>query len=343
MTSASGPQVTSHLARFGTDHHFATAPNGWPGVGVVSPCRTGIMGREGYAMLFGGSNGYFDQYARQDAQAVATGWAELTTRRHETLGRSCPMVTLFVPNKATCMPDCYPTLLPTTATPIFMKLGALLAPDPSVLFSNCLTEMSRPEQRREQSPWRFADTRWTDHGAAQTCNEILEAFGLPTIEIHRTQIAARRLVADLGDRWPGLPIQEFTTVSAHADLPTPTLTFDPGSPLSVTSVTGYRVGWENPDAPIDATLLVVGNSFCATGVEPEQLTWWLARVFRSVSFIWSPAIPTDALKRFKPDYLLFQTVERFLPSIPQDTLTVDQSDRRFVTANSPTTARAPHG
>ena len=81
---------------------------------------------------------------------------------------------------------------------------------------------------------------------------------------------------------------------------------------------GIEVFYRNSEPYIDKSLLIFGNSFCERGLDPLGMTWWFARIFKEVKFIWSPDVSRQRILEEKADIVISQTVERFLPVLPRD-------------------------
>ncbi len=80
---------------------------------------------------------------------------------------------------------------------------------------------------------------------------------------------------------------------------------------------GMAESWTNPTAPIAASLLVFGNSFSGpAGKQQNSLSWWLARWFQSYHFVWAPGLSDALVAKLRPDIVLCQTIEWFLPDVP---------------------------
>jgi hypothetical protein len=79
---------------------------------------------------------------------------------------------------------------------------------------------------------------------------------------------------------------------------------------------GRRLVWKNPGAPYRKRVLAFGNSFFERGEVPTTLSWWVARYFQEFHFIWDSVVNVDYVERMKPDVLICQTNERFLPVVP---------------------------
>lgn len=299
------------------------APHGFPTVGAISSDRVAIFGREGYAFLFGGSTGYFSLYGRRGREYVAEYWCGLLERRQNRYAAHAPVVSLFVPNKTTCLPDLYPVALPSRELDFFAELRRLQARNPTALFGDALRRLSQAPMREVEPTWKFADTHWTSTGTIHTLNEVLGAFGLAPVPVSLEAVEPRRDWGDLTARWPDSPMVDWIRARYRTDLPDPVLEFDllpPG--VTPTVVSGRRITWRNPDAANDAHLLVVGNSYCGPATDQCQLNWWFGRLFRKLTFVHSGSIPSDTVESINPDLIFFQQVERFLPTYPDDSLTL---------------------
>lgn len=288
-----------------------------PPVGAISSDRLAIWGGKNTAFLFSGSNFYYDSYQTPVVPKSTSTWIEITQNRHAQLSRATPIVSLIVPNKATCLPDLYPLLLQENPTPSFRALRKAFANDPNVVFAESLLEASSPSRRHASSVWSGLDSHWSEFGALVTLNEVLVRFGLAPIEFKYAEQERIRVGGDLCHRWPPRVKTEWQVLRAETALPAPTDVYDnaAGKPYRNN---GRHTVWTNTDAPIAKRLTIVGNSFSGPGHKSSNLTYWAARYFRRVTFVHSPNIPTDIHDFAETDLLLFQTVERFLPSAPTD-------------------------
>jgi hypothetical protein len=304
---------------------------GFPPVGTVSSDRVAIFGRQQYAFLFGGSTGYFAMYGRSGDDRVAQGWAELLDRRHRAFAPHGAAVSVVLPNKTTCLADLYPIALPCSELGYSVELRRNLSDRSDVLFCDSLRRLSLPEHRDTHVPWRFIDTHWTPRGARATFEEILAAFGLTVPPANLVEVEPTYRYGDLSTRWPATPVFEVISTRYEVDLPEPALEFDLlPSGVIPTAVTGRRMVWTNPDAPVDAHLAIIGNSYCGPGTDQDQLSWWFSRTMRKVTFVHTGSIPSDLMQSVKPDLLLFQQVERFLPTFPDDNLCLAEIEQVYI-------------
>lgn len=81
---------------------------------------------------------------------------------------------------------------------------------------------------------------------------------------------------------------------------------------------GMRRVWRCNNAPINKKIICFGNSFFERGNISSNLSWWFCRLFKEFHFIWDNNFDYDYLEKIKPDYVLGQTIERFLRVIPKN-------------------------
>jgi len=296
--------------------------------GDISMDRTATVGADNMLFLYGGTNDHFHGYSRINEQtSIANGheWANLTAERHKRLSASTQMLSLFVPNKATCFPDLYPLPLDHVPTPGLGEMRRLLKDDTGVMFCDDLIEASLPANRYESSAWQLTDTHWSDYGSLLVANSILRRLAVSPIESHWVECEPRFIEGDLGSRF-GEMVGAQIVREVACNLPTPRCVFDSGMGSLDGSSMGRRVEWECEDAAIGASILVVGNSFAGSGLLRNHLVHWISRVFRRTVFLHAASVPTDALNVYRPDIVLFQGLERFMRLVPVDEYTAQQCE-----------------
>jgi hypothetical protein len=296
--------------------------------GDISMDRTSTVGADNMLFLYGGTNDHFQAYSRINEQtsiANGHGWANLTAQRHERLSASTQMLSLIVPNKATCLPDLYPLPLDRVPTPGLGEMRRLLKDDTGVMFCDDLIEASLPANRYDSSPWKLTDSHWSDYGSLLVANSILRRIAVAPIESSWFECEPHFEGGDLGSRF-GEKVGVQVVREVACDLPTPLCVFDSGGGSLDGASMGRRVEWECADAPIGASILVVGNSFAGSGLLRNHLVHWFSRVFRRTVFLQAASVPTDALDAYRPDIVLFQGLERFMRLVPVDEYTAQQCE-----------------
>ena len=79
---------------------------------------------------------------------------------------------------------------------------------------------------------------------------------------------------------------------------------------------GTRYVWKNASAIVPMKVVAFGNSYFERGGDAGALSWWFARLFAEFHFVWDPRMDADYVAAEKPDWVICQTIERFLPSVP---------------------------
>jgi hypothetical protein len=297
------------------------SPDDWPTVGSVSRDRSSVIGLDEEIFLFQGSNNHYDAYFDETSVEIANKWADLISQRHrKIISENVNVISLIIPNKATCVPSCFPMPLPNGGTVIWQRLKSLLRDDYGVLFP---LQYLKNSQKASLNAWSRTDSHWSKSGCLVVLNELLNRMGLPSVAIY-ADTNSYAFSGDLSSKWKNLSLVEVRRdlCSSEIESINPVLQSDNGHLLSAHF--GRKVNWQNINALYQIDLTVVGNSFCGPGLNPRELTWWLARIFRSVTFLHMSEIPIDLTDVFDTDYVIFQTVERFLYLLPSDVLTLAQ-------------------
>jgi hypothetical protein len=296
-------------------------PSIWPRCGTISADRVGAMGKGYEAFLYQASNRHYDAYFDTSLNELADGWAGLTAQRHQRItDQGAQVLSVFVPNKATCLPAAFPQPMPRGGTTIWKRLTHLLADDSGVIFS---LQKMKIDESTMSGAWLRTDSHWSRTGCLLSVNEILKQMGFPILNLEIDSNFVK-VSGDLASRWRGQVLVELRKDLVSPEIVTtiPELDFD--NYQGGLGHLGRHVRWANKDAKYQINVTIVGNSFSGTGRGPGELTWWLARLFKSVTFLHSSLIPTDVVEMTSCDVLIFQTVERFLYVLPQDNLTCDE-------------------
>ncbi len=311
--------ATDVFSAFTPDAQLSALP-----VGSISSDRSTIVGKGGVLFIYQGSNGYHDQYINRRSDALGTAWAELTKERHRWIGKSAQVLSLFIPNKATCLPDLYPLPLDACPTPAWRDLRAALDSRSDVLFCDSLLDASLPGNRWERNPWGLVDSHWSEFGCLETVNDVLRKMGYDEFALDVLKIKPLQDFGDLSGKFGTARAGNVVTRHLSVSTTQPTCVHLSESDSQIENSTGRRATWRNPEAPVPLTLCIVGNSFSGVGDSTANLVYWFARVFTEVTFLHSGAIPLDVVEAYSADVVLFQGLERFLAQVPSDAYTAAQ-------------------
>jgi len=282
------------------------------------------MGLEGVAFLYGGSNRYYEQYWDLRLNETGEHWRRLTERRAEAFAGRLPFVSLFTPNKSSCLPKLYPLFRPRRHTTVWNWLRTLISPEAGAVFVDEL------EGNSARAMWRDFDSHWSPRGALTAFNAVLSAIGKPPVSGVQAATGNTARFGDLSERWRTPPLFAPDQEDLTWLVDEPAVWSDNGNGDTGGAHIGRHIEWRNPSALHDERMVIVGNSMSGIGIDETHLTWWAARLFKSVLFVHSPGIPTDALEAYQPDILVYQNVERFMCSFSQDDQSSSQLNHRYL-------------
>lgn len=297
---------------------------------MVSQDNVAITGKGGWLFLNKGSNCYYEAYLEDQIEAskIASQWSDSLGKFKELANRyNARYAAVIIPNKASILPIYYPLDIPFDATP---RLRALLSIAPSPLICS-ISEL----QTAPHAPllYRRLDTHLTEAGNLYYSRKILESFGIDeSICVFPSEVVYVQHHGDLGGRYKDMAKENVARIRYRkmAGLNYQEIS----KPIS--AHTGLVYETFNIDAPVKARLAVFGNSFF-----DRPNGWSLAplfcRIFERVRFHWESGVYPEYIEAFKPDYILFQTCERFLLSPPRG---IPYSKQFYDQMKDPTAAMA---
>ena len=282
--------------------------------GTVSPCGDAIIGRGGHMFLLNGSNCLHGQYC--SSAPYAAKWISLILERRsycDSMG--IDFFQMIIPEKQTVMPDLYPLDKPRI-TPALLGINSALSTLPS--YVNAYDLLSCLYLFKRLDPFRLGDTHLTSRGYIELLAPIVGRYCREAAAGLFHEICFRNGSAN-GD----LKKKFYKSDSGEKLLmPIESLPFFCGSVKCVEfshgpklKKSGTVVKFVNSRPRIDKSVLIFGNSMSERGSNPLGLTWWLSRIFKEVAFVWSPSICSERVDIVRPDILISQTVERFLPVV----------------------------
>jgi hypothetical protein len=127
------------------------------------------------------------------------------------------------------------------------------------------------------------------------------------------------LVGDLAMRFFDVPMYEQDLDVRYETL------FDRASNLSLEQefvppggrFNGLRMTWRHDNAPLNMRVVAFGNSYFSDGATCTQLSWWCKHLFQEFHFVWSKEVDRGYVEQVRPDAVICQTIERFLPALPR--------------------------
>lgn len=289
-------------------------------VGAVSPRRTIIVGRSGHLFLEGGSNGLSHQYNRdiEDPEVldVAIRWHKLVKDRYLKISRrGIQFRQIFIPEKPTVLKELFPlNINPPTA--YYRKIVDFVEKDSSINGALIDTLPILLKLKSNSDVFRLHDSHLTAAGSESVFRAILASLRLDSDFSYEFNEKVRS--SDTINHFPRLKIGSYDLFPSASQI------FEREKDLKIESTfipeNGGHIGrykkWSNKSAQYEQKVLVFGNSFFEMGANALCLSWWFARWFSSYNFHWEPEINYDLVDELKPDIVICQTIERFLPKVP---------------------------
>ena len=290
-------------------------------VGLPSEDGSAMIGENGQLFLLGGTNSLLAQYSigfdygPAGLEGIADAWVAIfEERRRLALAAGFQYLQTVIPEKLTALRGSAPT-------PI--KGPTLLFQEVEKRVNGCDYYTSGLEPfdhwTKRDSPYLATDTHFSAAGAQAMFIQILEAIApslIPVVQNIRMDTLGYE-IGDLTNRFSGLPlyskkyepsISQMAPFSSGIEM---TRRYFPPS-----GFIGRSFAWTNSTAPCDLSVLVFGNSFFGGGDVPGQLAWWGKRFFKNFRLEWNPSFEWSIANEVSPDFIIGQTIERFLPKLP---------------------------
>jgi hypothetical protein len=310
------PRLTGGAAAFEISHVPVPA-------GFVSTDGSAVLGTNGQSYLVGGSNLVLEQFMtpadHPSLASLGARWREALLRRARTLqGEGVGFLQTIIPEKLSVLPEDFPFEIPTPS-PLLRAVETAVSSSPAVPNVVIWGRAHIVPRMAPGEVFGRLDTHLTVKAAYLLFTDLLERLGQACpfgLELDGTA----RVVGDLAERFFGTPLPEIYHVPSSA--------YDSRLSAAVevlekvipeTGHIGTRLVWRNRAAPIDLRVVAFANSFFERGGSARSLSWWFSRAVREFHFIWSPDLDLDYVRRVAPDWVICQTIERFLARTPQDT------------------------
>jgi alginate O-acetyltransferase complex protein AlgJ len=293
-------------------------------VGHISPDGTAMVGRDGHLFLVGGSNDVLAQqlsdpaagYAAQDASS----WLRLISRRMDICAEiGTRYLQIIIPEKLNVLPHLFPYAIPPKS-PRLEQIETEIVGNPALApsYVSGYAALSEAPASIRSCAFPKTDSHLTAEAYFFLYCHILNRMGLAAPDAPSFDEEAL-LVGDLSKRFFGISLYETTSYPAKA--------VRDALSASVRCVEHHdpenghinsRYVWKNANARHPIKVIAFANSFFERGGDSRCLSWWFARTFAEFHFIWNPNLDHDYIRTHQPDWVIGQTIERFLPIIPRN-------------------------
>jgi hypothetical protein len=166
------------------------------------------------------------------------------------------------------------------------------------------------------------DTHWNIHGCLLAYRLVCRACGAtPRTDFLERPFQEFEAVLDIGNKLDEPPLETVRNYDLFRDAErvgggTLIDAYTAAGRLGELHVGAHAV-YRNRSPEADPRTLVLFGDSCAN-FAPNGLTAMLAETFREVHFIWSANLDWGYIERVRPDLVLCEQVERFLPRVPAD-------------------------
>jgi hypothetical protein len=285
--------------------------------GLMSGDRTAKLGQDGHLFLVEGSNNVlelFDRSHRDPASTmVAEQWITLIKRRIDSVhALGARFIQIIIPDKISVDRE----LLDGSLSIPTATLAAFEVRCANEIPSACyLSGLSTFAKLPPGTAFRKIDTHLTPEGAFAVFSEICLMLGSASVGNLRFDIPCV-VSGDLAHRFFGHDLFDINYCAAQPGfLRGRRLVAEVAPPVG--RVIGMRQVFMNDAAPIDKKVIVFGNSFFAGHNWQGYINYWMSCWIREYHFVWLPEIDLDYVKAEKPDFVIGQTIERFLDIVPK--------------------------
>lgn len=280
-------------------------------VGSASSDGAAVLGRDGYLYLSEGSNNVLSRYARnQDStDALAKTWLSLLdARKQRQKAQGRQFVQIIVPEKISSLPENFPQPL-ETPTGLLKALEAAGVNSSSEESYISVLQLFRSAGARAVPRLDSHQSTYGSYLVARAFARMEGSDALESIDFSSTEFRS----GDLAMRFFGYPAYE--EAECPNDGENRILAVAPKRVSTVEPPNGGHLGtqciWQNPNAPIDKTVVVFGNSCFHRGGR-SLLSWWFSRLYKNFHFVWSNEVDDDYASSVNADMVVGQSMERFL-------------------------------
>lgn len=282
--------------------------------GALTTDQEVIVGHSGHLFLVNGSNNLLDQYSDRN-EPVTIGWGNLLERRAHSLEEAgVQYLQLIIPEKQSVLPEFFPIEI-DVPTNVLKALSRSY--ESQKWYIDAFSSLRKLFSTGGCHPFRKLDSHLSLFGAHALVDYMLARID-SSVEVERPPLVSFSSSGDLGQKILEDGLLERFLVSADdwsLAKNTPVLV---KQRVPADGHIGVLLEWKL-DRPLSrCSILIFGNSMFERGGSSLSLTWWFARIFERVRFVWSPSVDYSMVKEFQPDVVICQTVERFLPTVPAD-------------------------
>ncbi len=289
-----------------------------------------LHGTDGWLFLRGGSNDLLSYYLESNRFGSHTinAWCDLLSQRDRWFKKQgIEYIHLFIPNKLSVYPE-YAGIDLThfESHPIQALMDSLAEQkadgDPPL---SCIIDPTPfyLQKKKEYLLYWKTDTHWTFWGCYFAYMLICEKLGVQAnTDLINRPYGESEITLDLGGKLAP-PVKEkarFYRIIRDSKriFANELVTYKEKNRMEneVGLHVGSHVIYHNRNAHNPQKVILFGDSF--SEYRPHLLTGLLCETFREVHYIWSTSIDCDYVRSQRPDIVITEIVERFMPQVPSD-------------------------
>lgn len=287
-----------------------------------------LIGRNGWLYLKNGSNELIKYYTQKNKfnGHLINAWHNLLKDRYARFERkSTRYIHIFIPNKLTIYPEyvsyplnffyCHPINAFWEGAKLKKHneyLKYVINPIP-YLYKNKTNHLL----------YRKTDTHWTFWGCYCAYKLICNKIEIPFVdELPNRKYTEIELAMDLGSKLNPAVTEKikFYQLQKNASriYANDLVRYKENNGLEndATLHVGSHVIYRNHKVSNSLVVVLFGDSF--SGYRTHLLTGMLIETFFEVHFIWSTSIDINYINNVKPDIVITEIVERFMPIVPNN-------------------------
>jgi hypothetical protein len=285
-------------------------------------------GKNGWLFLLKGTNNSFAYYMNPGlfSEEMIRDWIDLLNSRIDCfLAKRIRYVHLFVPNKLTLYPEYFNGALPFfSSSPLPKLYRSFVERRENKILDHIINPISYYNRLKKthQLFWK-TDTHWTFFGVYGAYQLICAKLGiLANKELLQRERNKDWIIMDEGGKLDPPVTEEaiFYNLLKDARRVYANQMVEYKEMNKLEGEMGLHVGsnviFRNENSPNPEKVVLFGDSF--SEYRPHLLTGTLAETFREVHFVWSTSLDNKYIENNKPDVVITEIVERFMPRVPTD-------------------------
>jgi hypothetical protein len=284
--------------------------------GIVSSDCAAVLGQEGHMFLIEGSNNvkeiFGKPYGAAEVVETAGRWVEMIKKRRDFCSsQGCDFIQIVIPEKIALMREWLDGNMSSPSallSALEQKLAAEVEP------KHYISAISVLNRVPYGTAFRKTDSHLVPAAAFAIFQEICRNLGINIIDNIPFDIPTT-VNGDLAKRFFGRDAYDVCYLAKEPLFKAGLEMVSSYIPTWGTHV-GKRYVFRNEQAPIRRSVILFGNSFFDNHTWQGSVSYWMANWFLEYHFIFTPAIEENYIAEVKPDIVIFQTIERFLVSLP---------------------------